>query len=397
MSSAVSTVGGGGGLNKPGPEDGTVGSSVGFLARLSVRVHGFLSAFFYRKGVFIARYPKIIIMLTVALAFCCAAGFANFQQESNAEKLYTPQSAIAFTHRDIVEDAFGQPSFRCQVFAESKKGNEGLDVMSKDALLELFDAHEAVVRAQVKVDGETITFAGSGKNARCKRDDANTCAPLQGALSPWAHNRTKLENDADHVNTAINFFKANEQQSLESAFGGIRKDEKGVVTGARAATMIFELVREDEPIKGEPDGDKRSEALQLEIDKRVLELKTSHARILPLTEEGQDQVAGEALARDSSTLLSGSYFICILFGMYVLSQNNLVHSHMHLALWSVVSVGLSIMVSFGICNAAGIKFNSVVATLAFLLLGLGLDDTYVIMANYARVTNDERTKHLHSD
>lgn len=365
------------------------------LSEVSEKTHRALARAFYGLGKAIGRRPRITILLTTVFAFACSAGFADFKEENNAEKLYTPQSAVAFTHRKYVEDAFGQQNSRCQVFAEAHESAGSAGAMAKDALLELFDAHQAIVTAETKVDGETVTFAGK-ETGRCARDGTG-CTPIEGALSPWSNNRTKLEADSDPIATAVTFFKTSERHTLDMAFGGIKRDASGKVTGARASTIIFEVIREEEKVDGEPDTDKRSDAIQLDIDNKVLALKTVYTRLLPFTNAGRDEKAGDALAKDSSTLLSASYLVCIVFSAYVLLQNNRVHSHMHLSVWSVVSVGLSIMVSFGLCNAFGVKFNNVVATLAFLLLGLGLDDTYVIMNNASRVNNDPESAHLPSD
>ena len=50
---------------------------------------------------------------------------------------------------------------------------------------------------------------------------------------------------------------------------------------------------------------------------------------------------------------------------------------------TVVSVCLSIFASLGLCLYLGVKFNNVVQTLALVLLGIGLDDGFVIASAYA--------------
>lgn len=49
-----------------------------------------------------------------------------------------------------------------------------------------------------------------------------------------------------------------------------------------------------------------------------------------------------------------------------------------------LAVGMAIFTAFGIAQVFQVKFNLVVKSLPFLLLGLGMDDTFVIMGAYHR-------------
>jgi predicted RND superfamily exporter protein len=65
-----------------------------------------------------------------------------------------------------------------------------------------------------------------------------------------------------------------------------------------------------------------------------------------------------------------------------LSRNSAVHSHGTLALVSFLAVCTSILATFGLGLWFRIPFSSIVLTLAFLLLGLGTDDTFVLVAAF---------------
>lgn len=66
----------------------------------------------------------------------------------------------------------------------------------------------------------------------------------------------------------------------------------------------------------------------------------------------------------------------------VLSRNSSVHTNGSLALISVFAVCIAILATFGLGLWFGITFSSLIITLAFLLLGLGTDDTYVLVAAF---------------
>lgn len=64
------------------------------------------------------------------------------------------------------------------------------------------------------------------------------------------------------------------------------------------------------------------------------------------------------------------------------SFKDFVASKRNLANTTIMAVLLSIGSAFGLMGHAGVTFNPVVATTAFLLLGLGVDDAYVLVQAY---------------
>lgn len=94
-----------------------------------------------------------------------------------------------------------------------------------------------------------------------------------------------------------------------------------------------------------------------------------------------DKESNDAISRDVIKLALG-YILTILFSHVVLFKNSPVFCKMHLASVSVISVIMSIVTAFGLGQLFGVKFNPVVQTLPFILLGLGMDDTFVIMGAY---------------
>jgi predicted RND superfamily exporter protein len=67
-----------------------------------------------------------------------------------------------------------------------------------------------------------------------------------------------------------------------------------------------------------------------------------------------------------------------------MSKDKQVLSNGAMAFASLFSVGLSIVSTFGLCGLVGVKQNPVTSTLYLVLLGIGVDDSYVIMGEYTR-------------
>lgn len=91
--------------------------------------------------------------------------------------------------------------------------------------------------------------------------------------------------------------------------------------------------------------------------------------------------ADKLISKDVKKPLIG-YFLIFIFAHIVLFKNSPVFSKAHLATGSIISVVMSIVTAFGLAQLFGVKFNLVVQTLPFILLGLGMDDTFVIMGAY---------------
>lgn len=89
----------------------------------------------------------------------------------------------------------------------------------------------------------------------------------------------------------------------------------------------------------------------------------------------------KAVDRDVKKLVVG-YLLIFVFSHIVLFKNSPVFSKTHLATGSIISIVMAIVSAFGLAQVFRVKFNLVVQTLPFILLGLGMDDTFVIMGAY---------------
>lgn len=95
-----------------------------------------------------------------------------------------------------------------------------------------------------------------------------------------------------------------------------------------------------------------------------------------------DVESQKAIGRDVRKLIVG-YMLIFVFSHIVLFKNSPVFCKSHLASGSIISVVMAIVSAFGLAQLFGVKFNLVVQTLPFILLGLGMDDTFVIMGAYS--------------
>lgn len=72
------------------------------------------------------------------------------------------------------------------------------------------------------------------------------------------------------------------------------------------------------------------------------------------------------------------YLTVFIYTTLMLGKFNCVQQRAGLAIAGFLGVIMGIVVSFGICSAFGLFFSSMHSVLPFLLLGIGLDDMFVI-------------------
>ena len=94
---------------------------------------------------------------------------------------------------------------------------------------------------------------------------------------------------------------------------------------------------------------------------------------------------GQAIRGDVAAL-SISYFAIIIYMGIMLSRRDHVHSMVFMSIITVVIVLLSYAASMGAGAYLGLMNNNLNAQIPFLLLGLGVDDAFVLSSEFVRVT-----------
>eukprot|EP00803_Ostreobium_quekettii_P005785 evm.model.scf_971.2 EVM.evm.TU.scf_971.2 scf_971:22748-36081(-) len=383
----------------------------GGLARLSDAVHDGLSRSFKVLGVFASRHPFMLIFLPLALtAGLGTVALLEFKQDENPGRLYAPHDADSIVDREYVREEFGYPVVmeRLYAVANSGKGKNLLEKsVAKQNLLEFMELWEHIRSFQTTLSGFLVTF-----DDICYRTIPAGECKRESILDAWEYDMAKLVKDDDVLGT-INSENITDlfgrPLDIDGALGAIQRGNGGAITGAE----IFQLVLEIDTDLSEKDEAlldllKNSKGLLSDEQRRGLDEVSSFTSVgsdprgwlwdrelvdevhsWHETKEGRLQafyssvphvyrVAAEAVRKDLAWVLLAA----LLVGAYstgVLSANNWVAIKSHMVLFSVLSVGLSCISAIGFSIGLGVKFNLVISAVPFLLLGLGIDDTFIIL------------------
>ena len=84
------------------------------------------------------------------------------------------------------------------------------------------------------------------------------------------------------------------------------------------------------------------------------------------------------MGTDAGLLLS-AFLMIFIYSFFVLGACSPIHMRIVSAIVGLSCVGLSIAAGYGISFTAGYKFSDMHGVLPFLILGLGVDDMFVIV------------------
>ena len=182
--------------------------------------------------------------------------------------------------------------------------------------------------------------------------------------------------------------------------GGVTYDDQGRIIAAKAS--IHTWFTKNDPSKIIPGEyiDEFGTGVEVNPDLvhwegEVLDklLNISHrlngVNIYIFTPESFSKVSDKAIRHDMLYLIVG-YSIVFLFVQIMLGKFNLVETRPLLSVLGIVTVQLAVLVSYGVASLLS-KFGPMNHILPFLLLGLGIDDMFVIVQAYDNLSPAERS------
>ena len=346
-----------------------------FFMRVSHAVEGQLIRWFEALGGLLARRPKTVMLVSFLIAIAFSAGMANFRSEGRPNKLWVPQGSEALENQEVVEDLFGQGDARSTVIGVSD-GNA--------LTLEMFENLFELDAKIVAIEEDEYAWATA-----CRSLDGGRSCLVTGALEFVNRNRTLFDSLASNAEllSLINepgrqtAFQTPLEASINDAFGGIEYADDGSVASARAVKNVYWLVRQLEPIDdGQDETDFRAEALELEL----VELARAQDgdTFTALTEAAISEEFSGAIGGDLTLLFIGIALI-VIYVVSMIGEYNIIDSRMLVGLSAVLTVALSIVMGYGFCSLLGFPFTPVHNVLPFLLIGIAVDDAFIITSALA--------------
>lgn len=326
---------------------------------------------------YVAYKPKKTLLLALVFVALLSTGWLRFRDEDNPEKLYAPQDTKAFRDRQWFEDRFDDAASPSNVLIDQ---DSSANLLSRDSLLDLFRLFD-YIKSLDAFDGKY------GYDERyCQLvswEQSNNCQK-DGILALWDWNRTTFELDQDVLATINNASAiadccspSTRTVEVERVAAKLRYDENGRIVSAGSLRLAFYLQND---INDKSREDTVTVRLERKFDRRLrndFDNSPSWDRLLPITPAGVSDNVSDAFDSDR-LFINLSFVFIIAYAFLALYKRRSPKSRGLLGLCAVLTVMLSVSAAFGIAIACGVIFSATSTIAMYLVLGIGLDDAFVI-------------------
>ncbi|KXJ16057.1 patched domain-containing protein 3 [Exaiptasia diaphana] len=345
------------------------GCGCGCLSSVSTFITNSLEGFFYWLGFKVGRHPLKTILIVVIISGACAVGMLKFKEESDGTKLWVPQDSLAVEHQQWVGEKFPSKTLFTTIMVTAP------NVLTPAVFGQLLELDRKIK--------ELKNGTASEWKKICYR--IGPVCFVSNVLELWSYNAAVIKNlTQEQILSKIN------QQGLRSPITGrkvsitamlgeLKRSSDDKITSAGAVKVTYGIQKDEE-------GEVKGENWEKEVSTTVKSWKSDVLKNVYLfnTYSFRDD-AGSAISGDV-TFLSAGYMLIIAYVAFMLGNLTRLRQKIWLAILGVISVGLAIGVSFGLSSAFGEMYGPVHSTLPFLLLGIGVDDMFVIVQSWNNIS-----------
>ncbi|XP_041102487.1 patched domain-containing protein 3-like [Polyodon spathula] len=322
-----------------------------------------ICAAFYQLGHFVGSHPWWFLVIPLLISGGLGAGFYFLKEyEANdIEEQFTPLDGAAKGERDVVQKFFPQND---SDFSSQRLYTEGtyasLIAVSRENILT-----ETAFKEIIELDN-TVKDITSDNNTYldlCAKTN-NKCVP-NAILEIINYNASEIAD----INLTYPMYKT--KIFLGTTVGGV--DIKGHVVDKATAIRLFYYLRDDETGKS----NLWLEQFQKVFSKYLTEDKTlqvSYFTSLSRQQEFEDN------SKKVIPLFSITYFLAIFFSIISCLRFDCVRNKAWVATFGVLSAGLAVLSAFGMLLYCGRPFSMTVANAPFLILGIGVDDMFIMIS-----------------
>ncbi|CAH1968010.1 unnamed protein product [Acanthoscelides obtectus] len=271
-----------------------------------------------------------------------------------------------------------------------------------------------------KIDRKLLDFMednSTKKDPSIQMDPALYCSFVEAMkkecytrsiLELWNFNRKKIRSlTKNDIVNQLNNYDSNyfgKLKDINGLLGGITRNETGHIISATAIqnfwylTINFSAVDMDKSGNMAGTADWASEEA-LEWEKTFLKIMENVSLLYNNSffyESGRSfgDISNATMFQDMDKLCLG-VIIMVLYVQLVISKYNWLEARFVLGSVGLLTIGMAFIVGAGLCSLFGLRYGPVHTSLPFLLMGLGVDDMFVIMACWEELTEEDKKLPIH--
>ncbi|RVE49013.1 hypothetical protein evm_006371 [Chilo suppressalis] len=350
-------------------------------------VDDILNKSFYKLGLIVGRQPGYFIIIPVLLTLLMITGYQRVHYEMDPEYLFSPVSGQGKLERRIVEEHFKvNYSHRFNVGRITRAGRFGrVIIVSKDndtnmlrteVWKELRDLDELVQNITVTLpDGETFTYREECARweGQCFVNDILNLDKIIG----------EVERGELNLTFPIMFNPVTWEAHAFPVFFGGSKVVDDTIVSVPAVQLVW-FVRTDNKIQTER-GAAWEDAF---LDAVGIAEDTGRFKHISVARFGSRTLDHE-LEKNTRTVIpyfSSTFILMGIFSIVTCMMADWVRSKPWLGLLGNISAVMATSAAFGCAIYLGISFIGINLAAPFLMIGIGIDDTFVMLAAWRRAS-----------
>nr|XP_033338744.1 NPC intracellular cholesterol transporter 1-like isoform X2 [Megalopta genalis] len=420
-----------------------------YLQRIPQHISESVEHFFYGLGLKIARRPLKWLICSIVIVLISLSGLHSFHQEKNPMRLWIPQDSDFVRDTDWMIDQFGQ-GLRLESMILTAD-----NVLQPEILITLNEILKQVVASQTPdhIAWTDVCFKVpviSGIARRPKRnkeyDDFFDMEPesqinkttfepavhadpelycnivnnlpeaclLSSLVDIWDYDSNViLQKSIEEIIKDVNRAKVSptlgHPMNFTSLLGGITRDQQGKVISARAVKtqwavhINFSKVDMDNFGNDVGTADWATDEV-FKWESSYLNILHKNAKLLNNKKDENHTMAiwyeaGRSFGDVTYVtmfghmdILSIGFILMFFYVLVIFSDYNWVGWRIYLTTVGLLCVGGAFITSISVCSVLGIPYGPVHTSLPFLLLALGVDDNFLIMASWKEVHAHESNR-----
>lgn len=348
-------------------------------------VDKFLKKAFYKLGKTIGEQPGYFLIVPILLTALCASGFQRVKFMADPEYLFSPLNGEAKDERAVLEHHFPtnysmfDPSRATQAGRFGRllvTAEDGGSILRTKIWREIHFLDEVVRNISITWEDQVYEY-----NQLCALNLNGYC---------WDNEVLELGAFIDQIEERkINLtypiwlsptdFTA---YTFPMYFGGINLSDIGTILDVKAISLTYFLDTQEDWMVG------RGSAWEANFLAVVKEQKLDNIKIHRFSSLTLEQ----ELEENTNSVIP--YFslnigIMVLFCIVTCMMTDWVKSKPLLGLLGVISAILGSISAFGLVMYLGMDFIGINLAAPFLMLGIGIDDTFVMLAAWRRTSNHD--------
>ncbi|XP_060072049.1 patched domain-containing protein 3-like [Ylistrum balloti] len=325
---------------------------------------------FEKYGIIVSKYPWHVLMVCVVINCLLGIGLIRIEAETDTETLYTPQNSQSKVDRAAVQAVFTEDKSATNFYSKSVIEEN----MYADFILKAKDGSSILTTTYVDETERIYNYIKDNVNVTSGGTSVgltNVCALRNG--------NCVVEGDVVFSTAFRTAMTANtisyplfNLESLSSLFGDAQSSG-GVLTSAKMVKVTF-FLRQDTTA-----ATSLSEAWE---DRYIEVLGTMSSSLMDIAYSTSSSLDDELEKNVQGDIMFFALTITMMltYAGFATTGGDCVSDRQNVGRAGVLATCLAILGSFGLVSAAGVKFVSIVGTLPFLVIGIGLDDMFILMS-----------------